>query len=301
MLGAGIPLLSKHVKFFKVDPFFICLGKCMGIGIILACALVHMLQPASQSLISPCLPWEFNTDYQAYAFMLCMVAIILMHLVDFTAENYMMSHWHLAQSNVNNRDTNGMVEISTPHSTSNGNGTADSHGHAHTHSIILTPGMKKTLSAYLLEFGVTVHSVFIGLENGVVGQEELHVLLVALSFHQFFEGIALGSRIADAELPNRWQEFFLCFIFSIAAPLGIAIGIAITASVNPNGRTYLLVEGIFDAICAGILLHIGLSLLINDFREDVKVHCKGDPKRRNLMFISLWIGAGLMAYIGKYL
>ncbi len=38
----------------------------MGTGVVLACALVHMLQPSSQSLTSPCVPWEFNTDSNAY-------------------------------------------------------------------------------------------------------------------------------------------------------------------------------------------------------------------------------------------
>jgi hypothetical protein len=56
-VGAGFPLLCKHFPGVRLDPFLICLGKCVGTGVVLACALVHMLQPSSQSLTSPCVPW----------------------------------------------------------------------------------------------------------------------------------------------------------------------------------------------------------------------------------------------------
>ena len=60
-VGACIPILAKYHPGFDIDPYYIILGKCMGIGVVLSCGLVHMLQPASESLTSPCLPWEFNT------------------------------------------------------------------------------------------------------------------------------------------------------------------------------------------------------------------------------------------------
>jgi zinc transporter 1/2/3 len=76
----------------------------------------------------------------------------------------------------------------------------------------------------MLEFGITIHSIFIGVRNGVVGDDELKTLLVALSFHQFFEGVALGSRIVDAEIKSLAHEALMMLVFSISAPLGIAIG-----------------------------------------------------------------------------
>ena len=58
--------------------FFVCrsrvLGKATGIGIVMACGLIHMLQPGSQSLTDPSLGWEFTTDYPAYSFLFAMLA-----------------------------------------------------------------------------------------------------------------------------------------------------------------------------------------------------------------------------------
>lgn len=95
----------------------------------------------------------------------------------------------------------------------------------------------------------------------------------------------------------------LASIFSIAAPVGIAVGIGVYSSLNVNGQEYLLVQGIFDAICAGILLYTGFMLLFTDFPRDMLTHCNGKYKRLMQvgMFLSLWIGAGLLGFLGKYL
>jgi hypothetical protein len=41
-------------------------------------------------------------------------------------------------------------------------------------------------------------------------------------------------------------------------PIGIAVGLAISSSYNSQSSTTLAVEGILDAISAGILLYTGL-------------------------------------------
>ena len=93
-------------------------------------------------------------------------------------------------------------------------------------------------------------------------------------------------------------------MFSVAAPIGIAIGIGIVSSLYPNGETFLLVQGTFDGWCAGILLYIGYYLLLKDFPEDMEHHCLGKKHEtwmRLGMFFALWVGAGLMAFLGNYL
>ncbi|KAM9998003.1 hypothetical protein ACTFIY_007665 [Dictyostelium cf. discoideum] len=136
--------------------------------------------------------------------------------------------------------------------------------------ILMDSDSLKTIEVYLLEFGITMHSIFIGLTVGVVDDSGLKSLLVALSFHQFFEGVALGSRISDANLTSHWHEALLASIFSISAPVGIGIGIGVVSSINVNGETFLFVQGIFDSVCSGILLYIGFNLLFKDFPEDME-------------------------------
>jgi zinc transporter 1/2/3 len=60
-----------------------------------------------------------------------------------------------------------------------------------------------------------------------------------------------------------------------------------------------------DAICAGILLYVGFILLFLDFPRDMKRATGSRAKRPLLkalaMYMVLWVGAGLMAFIGRYL
>lgn len=67
---------------------------------------------------------------------------------------------------------------------------------------------KLTMQCLLLEAGILFHSVFIGMALAVaVGREQV-ILLIAVAFHQTFEGLALGSRIAAVgwrpKAPQPW-------------------------------------------------------------------------------------------------
>ena len=164
--------------------------------------------------------------------------------------------------------------------------------------------LQQLASVYMIEFGITVHSVFIGIAAGVIGTDDLKGLVVALVFHQFFEGVALGSRLADVEIVSLAQEYALITTFTVAAPVGLALGMGMSAAMNTAGPTFLLVQGTFDGVCAGLLLFLGFSLLLRDFEDDLKRFCGGKPHEgamRAGMFAALWIGAGTMAFIGRWL
>jgi zinc transporter 1/2/3 len=162
--------------------------------------------------------------------------------------------------------------------------------------------LSRVLAAAMMEFGVAVHSIFIVLATGIVPDDELKTLLVALSFHQLFEGVALGARLSDARTLSSKVDYLLAVIFAVSAPLGIAAGIGAVGTINTGGPTYLALQGSFDAICAGVLLYLGFDLLIRDFAADVK-RAEGSAYRRRLvpvMLAGLWVGGGVMALIGKY-
>ena len=165
------------------------------------------------------------------------------------------------------------------------------------------------LAAIMAEVGFTIHSVFIGIAVGVVSDTELKALLIALSFHQFFEGVALGARLSATALSVATDVAFV-LLFSIAAPIGIGAGVGLVSagSFSANSSTFLLVQGSFDGVCAGILLHIGFSMLILDFPNDLSEHCDAPEKKnkastlkRIALFAALWGGAGIMAFLGRFL
>ena len=125
---------------------------------------------------------------------------------------------------------------------------------------------------FILEFGVIFHSVFIGLTLAVSGSEFI-VLYIVLVFHQSFEGLALGSRLASIEWPStkRWTPYLLGAGYAISTPISIAIGLGVRTTFAPGSRDFLLVNGIFDSLSAGILIYTGLvELMVSVVTSDCR-------------------------------
>jgi zinc transporter 1/2/3 len=61
-------------------------------------------------------------------------------------------------------------------------------GHSHAHGLSLLDESQRRISTYILEAGIAAHSVIIGVSLGVSTGSEFTGLLIALVFHQFFEG-----------------------------------------------------------------------------------------------------------------
>ena len=155
------------------------------------------------------------------------------------------------------------------------------------------------LAVFILEFGVVFHSIFIGLTLGTIASDELTVLLIVLVFHQMFEGLGLGSRLAVAPWPSnrQWMPYLLGFIFALSTPVGIAAGIG--AKPN-NASDQKLINGIFDAISAGILMYTGLvELLAHEFMFNPYMR-KAPIRILLLAFACVAFGVAVMAVLAKW-
>jgi len=160
---------------------------------------------------------------------------------------------------------------------------------------------RRKIGTYILEFGITAHSILIGLTLGVTPAAQLVPLLVALVFHQFFEGVALGTRIAEITPANRKSRaMVLSLIFALTTPLGTAVGIGVRTVYVGTSSTALLVQGILDAVSAGILLYTAfVHLIAEELTNNEQFHSLRKWERF-AAFISLWCGAGLMSLIGNW-
>ncbi|KAJ2372607.1 hypothetical protein IW150_004033 [Coemansia sp. RSA 2607] len=171
-----------------------------------------------------------------------------------------------------------------------GSSDGDSHT-AHRHRV----------STYILELGICLHSVIIGLTLSVTTGTDFKTLLVAICFHQFCEGLALGSRIAQMQYKRLGflRAAVNAAAFMLVTPLGMAIGIGVRHSYQPNSPGALITMGVLDSLSAGILIYTGLvnllaeefgSLEFRNFGRLLKTAC----------FAACFIGAGIMALIGKW-
>lgn len=163
---------------------------------------------------------------------------------------------------------------------------------------------KMFLQCLLLEAGILFHSIFIGMAVSVATGTAFVVLLIAICFHQTFEGFALGARIAnlipalfDAKSPKPW---LMCLAYGMTTPIGQIIGLLLHRMYDPYSEAGLLTVGITNAISSGLLLFAGLvQLVAEDFLADASYKAlKG--KRRIEANLAVAAGGVLMSIVGAF-
>ena len=160
---------------------------------------------------------------------------------------------------------------------------------------------RQLLQCLLLEAGILFHSVFIGMAISVATGPAFIVFLVAISFHQSFEGLALGSRIAAIQFPkNSIRPWLMVLAYGVTTPVGQAIGLVVHRLYDPASMGGLLVVGFMNAISAGLLLYAGLvQLLAEDFLTE-KSYTVLKGKKRLHAYLCVVGGAVLMAVVGAF-
>ncbi|KAJ1259622.1 hypothetical protein BS78_10G169500 [Paspalum vaginatum] len=187
------------------------------------------------------------------------------------------------------------------HSHAHGEGPCDGgavhdghgHDHRHGHDDEEPSQARHVVVAQILELGIVSHSVIIGLSLGVSQSPcTIKPLIAALSFHQFFEGFALGGCISEAHFKN-FSALMMAFFFAITTPAGITVGAGVASFYNPNSPRALVVEGILDSMSAGILIYMALvDLIAADFLSK-RMSC--NPRLQVGSYIALFFGAMAMA------
>ncbi|KAJ9632306.1 high-affinity Zn(2+) transporter zrt1 [Taxawa tesnikishii (nom. ined.)] len=157
------------------------------------------------------------------------------------------------------------------------------------------------MAFFIMEAGIILHSVFIGLNFGVA-DDEWKILYPVLIFHQSFEGLGIGARMSAIPFPKdltNWLPWVLCVAYGLTTPIAIAVGLGVRTTYNSGGMTALVVSGVADAVSAGILLYNGLvELLARDFLFDPEK--RRDFKRLCFMAFCVLLGAAIMSLLGKW-
>lgn len=160
---------------------------------------------------------------------------------------------------------------------------------------------RSQIAAFLiLEFGVIFHSVIIGLNLGTAG-DEFTTLYPVIVFHQSFEGLGIGARMSAIPFPRRLKNlpWLLCAGYGLTTPIAIAIGLGLRTTYNGGSFTANVVSGVLDSISAGILVYTGLvELLARDFLFNPEL--TKDRNRLVFMVVCVFLGAGIMALLGKW-
>ncbi|RYP31526.1 hypothetical protein DL768_011172 [Monosporascus sp. mg162] len=153
---------------------------------------------------------------------------------------------------------------------------------------------KMSMNITLLEGGILFHSVFVGMTISITIEGYI-VLLVAILFHQMFEGLGLGSRIAAVPYPKgSVKPWLLVFAFGTTAPIGQAIGLLTRNTYDPNSAFGLITVGVFNSISSGLLIYAALvDLLAEDFLSEESSRTLTSREKKTAFF---WVLLGAVVW-----
>ncbi|CAN1810061.1 Zinc transporter 1 [Linum perenne] len=258
-IGVSLPILCRNIPTLHPDSKLFFLIKAFAAGVILATGFVHILPDAFESLSSPCLsenPWS-RFPFPGFV---AMVSAVITMIIDTLATSYFKGEQFREGKGVLPRSgSSGDLETN-----GGGGGDVNVHHHHHTHATVTK--MLCILCLQVLELGIVVHSVIIGISLGASGSTKtIKPLVAALTFHQFFEGLGLGACLSQASFRFRVASMMVAF-FSFTTPIGIAAGICIARIYSESSQTTLVVGGLMNSASAGILIYMALvDLLAQDF------------------------------------
>jgi len=264
----------------------------------LANLLLQLLTHAELMFGNSCLG---ELKYEATATSIAMAGAFLAFLVDYTAHR--LAHWRRQKSPaVSSHDSSNEEVANEVHET--GKVTPPplaSMSHHHEHHNLATAS-NDAISVLVLEAGIIFHSLLLGITLLVAGDSVFITLFIVIIFHQMFEGLALGARIAALPSSSHLQKakyYILPLAFAFITPIGMAIGIGVLQKFNGNDPSTIVALGTLDSLSAGILLWVGVvdmwagDWLYGELRETGAV-------RTGVGMISFVAGMVLMGLLGKW-
>ncbi|KAL1206961.1 Zinc transporter 7 [Cardamine amara subsp. amara] len=260
------------------------LVKALASGVILASGYMHVLPDSFFNLNSPCLP---RNPWKKFPFttFIAMISALFTLMVDSYGMSWHKKRMSKPQAMVVETLENGTKDLENE----NGNVVGeDAKSKLIRHQVI----------AQVLEMGIVVHSVVIGLAMGATDNKcTICSLIAALRFHQFFEGMGLGGCILQAQYEKK-TRCIMVFFFSVTTPLGIVLGMLLQTVYIPTSQPALIVVGVLNACSAGLLNYMALVDLFGvDF---LGPKLQGNMKVQSMAYVAVFLGAGGMSLMAKW-
>lgn len=173
----------------------------VGTGVLLATAFVHLLPEAMENFDSPCLD-EGWKRYGAFAGVFCMISSFGLQLLELAAVSNVDRLIEKKEQKARDceepicettdctpADTTASIGSSTTQTIPEKTDGAHHHhhhhhGHSHSAGLLEDENAFKDINTVILELGIVMHSIIIGITLANTQSTEFITLLIALVFHQ---------------------------------------------------------------------------------------------------------------------
>ncbi|KAJ9660911.1 high-affinity Zn(2+) transporter zrt1 [Neophaeococcomyces mojaviensis] len=312
-LAVFFPLFLHKLPFGKINGTIFTMIKQFGTGIIISTAFVHLYTHAYLMFTNNCLT---GIDYEATTSAVVMAGLFVAFLVEYSGYRYVISkeqkkdHCHHTTGASGGNEEGLTMGADTKNIQGNTASSSPLQDISHSHAPAnFNPNT--LLAVGVMEAGILFHSVLLGLTLVVAPDSSSNTsgyyktLLAVIVFHQFFEGLALGARIAlltNSSLHfGIWSKMLMAVAFTLITPLGMAIGIGVLNEFNGNDQSTVLTIGVLDALSAGVLLWVGVvDMWGRDWAVSGGEMVEAGFGKVTVGLLSLILGMVLMSVLGKW-
>ncbi|GAV64351.1 Zip domain-containing protein [Cephalotus follicularis] len=290
IIGVCLPLFTQAIPALQPDKNLFVIVKALASGVILATGYMHVLPDSFQDLWSICLPERPWRKFPFTTFVAMLSALVTLMI-----DSFSMACYRKKNDEIKGILFNGAVKD-----------VKSKNIGVHHHHGDVVEGFKDAESqllrnrvvAQVLESGIVVHSVVIGLSMGASDNAcIIRPLIAALCFHQLFEGMGLGGCILQAEYGLKIKAIMV-FFFSATTPFGIVLGIGLSNVYSDDSPTALIVVGLLNASSAGLLNYMALvDLLAADF---MGAKLQSSYQLQIWSYVAVLLGAGGMSLMAKW-
>lgn len=330
LLGVAFPSISSCLFKSRAEPgnqfsyhHVVKLFGALGCGCVIATALCHIAPEANEHL-------EEQLGHYPSAFAIAVGALCLLYIIEkelsLAVERHVRSLAPSSDAAKNDGAVRDKVFAAADTETELQEHAAKAFAESqpcdancnHPTGIIISNGgssessetdrVRNGLITHILEIGVAVHSIIIGVALGLLTEtSEVRPLMIALVFHQFSEGAAIGAAVLQSAL-STIHTALLWALFVVTTPLGVAIGIGVERSQgSEESAASMTAQGVLESIALGILLYMGLvDMLPGLFNLRGCGHGHSDADAylpiwyRIVVYIVFLIGAGAMVLIANW-
>ena len=296
-MAMAFGLMPYYIKRFRTSTKFLSISNAFSGGLFLGIGLFHVLPESAEKLEQFSLPWAYFCAYLSYAL------ILFVEKVAFNSHSLLHGHGNSSKvprisiqplpginsgresekadieenlvdkdkekeekkdEDENREDENNEIKENEHEEEDKNN----NHEHEHGNKLGITP--------YILLLALGFHGFFEGMAMGI--QSELRDTLflgLAIAAHKWAASLTLGIAIIKGGIPLK-NLIIMITIFGFIGPVGIAIGMILRATASD------IVEGIFLAISVGTFLYIACSeVLVEEFEH---------PENKYIKFCAFIIG-----------
>lgn len=289
-IGSLGPLFIHMLLNVSLDGIIFTILRQFGTGVIISTAFVHLITHSMLMWNNSCMG---ELSYESTGTAITMAGVFLAFFIEYVANRIM--NWRndklAAASSSSDKEE---IEDEEKQGSEVQVQVQDSDHHRHG---LLHPNDK--ISVLTMELGIIFHSLLIGITLVVAGDSFFITLFIVIVFHQLFEGISLGSRIAALESTTMLVKCLMGAAFAIVTPIGMAIGIGVLSKFNGNDKATLIAMGTLDSFSAGVLIWTGVvEMWAHDWLFG---HLRNSPViTTTVAMVSLMSGMLLMSVLGKW-